>query len=180
MQRTRILVPLSFSTPSDYALLEARLLSGQMNGMLTCLHVIEEPSYLKSHTSREIGKKIRREAEIRLSENVNRIIPGSDNIVFEIIVTAGIPYRKILEKAAELNPGLIVMGRADEVDSGNQRLGSNTLGVLTGSTIPVLITPVDSSGAQMSLHRSLDLNGIQKQVRQTSPPRDYFGRTMIS
>jgi nucleotide-binding universal stress UspA family protein len=140
MHKTRILVPVSFSKSSENALAEARMLAAKNNGMLTCLHVIEKSSGQKGKVSSETEKKCRRDAEIRLSEKVNKVIPGSDKVPFEIIVTAGKPYSKILEKAAELHVDLIVMGKSDSPDTAKQRLGFNTAKILSGSTIPVLTT----------------------------------------
>ena len=139
MHNFRILVPVSFSPQSDAALKQARLLAGQINAMITCLHVIEKAGKMTGRlVSREAERKIRRETEVLLSSRVHQIMDDNKDASFELIITEGKAYNKILEKAAELNVRMIVMGRSDSADSARRRLGSNTKKVVAASPVPVL------------------------------------------
>jgi len=138
MHDFRILVPLSFSPQSDAALKQARQLAGQINAMITCLHVIEkEGKRTGKPVSREAERKIRRETEVLLSSRVHQIMDDNKDASFELIITDGKAHRKILEKAAELNARMIVMGRSDSSDPGMWQLGSNAEKVVAASPVPV-------------------------------------------
>lgn len=107
--------------------------------MITCVHVISKPGIIGGNPfSRETEKKIRLETELKLASKVDAILSGHDTVLYELIVTSGKVYRKILDKASELDMDMIVMGRSDAVDGKNNRLGSNTTRVIERSTIPVL------------------------------------------
>lgn len=139
MYRPRILVSVSFGPQSDAALKYARKIARLTGDTLSCLYVIEEPGYITGKfISKEIRQKIRREAEQRLSARVNAIYTKEDKITFEIIVTSGKVYRKILEKAADLHARLIIMGRSDSSDLHKNMIGSNTVQTVARATLPVL------------------------------------------
>ena len=139
MHNFRILVPVSFSPQSDAALKQARLLAGQINAMITCLHVIEKAGNMTGKlVSREAERKIRRETEVQLSSRVHQIMDGNKDASFELIISEGKAHRKILEKAVELNVRIIVMGRSDSAVSARRQLGSNAKKVVSASPVPVL------------------------------------------
>jgi nucleotide-binding universal stress UspA family protein len=139
MHNFRILVPVSFSPQSDAALKQARLLAGQINTMITCLHVIEKTGKMTGKpVRREAERKFRRETEVLLSSRVHQIMDDNKDASFELIVTEGKAHRKILEKAAELNVRMIVMGRSDSEDPARRRLGSSAKKVVAASPVPVL------------------------------------------
>jgi nucleotide-binding universal stress UspA family protein len=138
MIKKRILVPVNFGTQSDAALKYASYFAGVINGMITCLHVIEEPGFITGKfISKDIKDQIRREAGQRLSEKVNANI-NDKHIPFEIIVSAGKVHRKIMEKANDIKAEFIIMGRSDSQDLKNKPMGSNTKKVITQAKIPVI------------------------------------------
>lgn len=144
MHKMRILVPVSFSPHSDMALKQASVLADQTNVMITCLHVIEKPGFVNGLVmSEDMERKIRREAQVQLSSRVNQIIPDSKRISFELIISSGKAYRKILEKASELNVNMIIMGKSDSADLNRKYLGSNASRVVAKSPIPVLTVHED-------------------------------------
>jgi nucleotide-binding universal stress UspA family protein len=158
MNRKKILVPVNFSLQSDAALKMAIKLSGPMHGMITCLHIIEDPGYIiGGFISREVGDRIRREAEQRLSVVANRIIDDK-KIPFEIIVTSGTVHRKILEKAVDLNASLIIMGRSDSRDTNRNAIGSNAIKVITSAGVPVITISGTRFPEQMNMLLPLDLS----------------------
>jgi nucleotide-binding universal stress UspA family protein len=158
MNRKKILVPVNFSLQSDAALKMAIKLSGPMHGMITCLHIIEDPGYIiGGFISREVGDRIRREAEQRLSIVANRIIDDK-KIPFEIIVTSGKVHRKIMEKAVDLNASVIIMGRSDSRDMNRNAIGSNAIKVITSASVPVITTTGTRFPEQMNILLPLDLS----------------------
>ena len=134
----RILVPVNFGAQSDAALQYASNIAGTINGMITCLHVIEEPGFITGKfISKEIKEQIRREAGQRLSAKVNANI-NDQQIPFEIIVSAGKVHRKISEKANDIKAEFIIMGRSDSLDLKDNLLGSNTKQVIAQTTTPII------------------------------------------
>ena len=139
MHRFRILVPVSFGIQSDIALKQAKILAQQANAMISCLHIIEKPGLISGKlVSRGMEKKARLECEVKLATKVERILSGDSSVSYELIVSSGKVYWKILEKASELEIDLILMGRSDVSGSSTHLLGSNTAAVLERSEIPVL------------------------------------------
>jgi nucleotide-binding universal stress UspA family protein len=137
MNDSRILVAVSFGPQADAALKYGRKIAGAMNSMISCFYVVEEPGFItRSFISKEMQQKIRRKAEKELASKVHAIY-GQDNISFEITVTTGKVYQKILEKAAEINATMIVMGRSDAIDLNKEELGINSSLVMARSDVPV-------------------------------------------
>ncbi|KPL17472.1 MAG: hypothetical protein AMS23_06320 [Bacteroides sp. SM1_62] len=170
----RVLVPVNFCTQSDAALQYASNISREINSMITCLHVIEEPGYITDKfISRDIREQIRREAGQRLSAKVNANI-NDPKIPFEIIITAGKVHRKISEKAADINADFIIMGRSDSMDLTDNLTGSNTKQVIAQAKIPVItvsnsgnfknrqiLVPLDLSKAiQSKISKAIEFAGI--------------------
>lgn len=139
MHRFRILVPVSFGSQSDRALKQAKSIALQVNSMITCLHVLDFHALIGGGLfTREKEQKVRLEAELKLASKVDAILSGRDSVLYELIVTSGKVYRKILEKASELDTDLIIMGRFDTLDSKKPVLGNNVKKVIERSSIPVL------------------------------------------
>ena len=139
MHRFRILVPVSFGSQSDRALKQARSIALQVNSMITCVHVIDQSARIGGTVfSREKEQKVRLEAELNLASKVDAILSGHDSVLYELIVTSGKVYRKILEKATELDTDLIIMGRFDANGRNKHYLGPNVKRIIERSAVPVL------------------------------------------
>jgi len=139
MTRSRILVPIDFQHQSDLALEYAGLLAAKLNAMISCIYVIEEQGLAVEQITEEQSKhKLRREAENKLSERVNSILKYEDNIPFEIIITSGKVYQKVLEKAIDLNAQIILMGRSSLTPDKAAGMGINAKKIIAKSMIPVL------------------------------------------
>ena len=135
----RILVPVNFGAQSDAALKYAIKMSAAVNGIITCLHVNEEPDFITGQfLTKEISDRIRRSAEDTLSAKANEILNDHNSIPYEVIVTRGNVHRKVREKAIDLNASFIIMAKSDSADTADYELGSNTLSVITKAEIPVL------------------------------------------
>lgn len=139
MSRRRILVPIDFKSHSDAALYYARKIACKQNDMISCIHVMEEEG-IRPHL--QVGERAdirkRRDAETRLSEKVHSILKPDDKTPFELIITSGKVYEKIVEKAEYLNVGLIVMGISGSQDNRRPRIGTNARKVISKSHVPVI------------------------------------------
>ena len=107
---------------------------------------------------KEMEQKIRLESEFKLASKVNGILSGIEGVSFELIVTSGRVYRKILEKASEMDIDLIIMGRSDTVDSTKPLLGSNASKVIERSDIPVLTIKSRENNSNRHVLVPLDLS----------------------
>jgi nucleotide-binding universal stress UspA family protein len=139
MTRRRILVPIDFSPHSDAALYYARQIATKSHDMISCMYVMEEHGAMTDILEApEIKRKMRRDAEYKLSERVHSILKSEDSTDFELIITSGNVQKKILEKASDLNARLIVMGRSNSKDLGSTRIGSNTRHIIAHAHVPVI------------------------------------------
>lgn len=139
MNTFKILVPISFGIQSDIALKQAKSIAQQMNAKITCLHVIQTPElFVRNLFSREMEPKALLKCEFELASKVNSILSGDDSVSFELMVTSGKIYQKILEKASELDIDMIIMGRSDASNRKKSSLGTNAARIIKRSDIPVL------------------------------------------
>lgn len=177
MHRFRILVPVSFGSQSDIALKQAKSIALQVNSMITCLHIVDHPVLIGgTRFSREKEQKVRLEAELKLASKVDAILSGHDAVLYELIVTSGKVYRKILEKASELDTDLIIMGRFDAVDGKKPHLGTNVTRVIERSTIPVLTIKNTQPRSFRHMMVPLDLsNQVSLQLAKTIELAEKLG-----
>jgi nucleotide-binding universal stress UspA family protein len=139
MTRRRILVPIDFKPQSEAALNYARKIASKQNDMISCIYVMEEEgltSEKKPEEKNELRK--RRDAENKLSEKVHSVWKAEDKIPFELIVTSGKVYKKIVEKAVDLNVRLIIMGSSGCLYNKKSSIGRNTKKILLKSHVPVI------------------------------------------
>ena len=140
MTRRRILVPIDFCPHSDAALNYARKIAAKSNDMISCIHVIDEKRFpTDSPANPEIKRKMRRDAEYKLSERVHSVLKSENSPAFELIITSGNVHQKILEKASDLNARLIIMGRSNSRELKNRKIGSNAKYILAHAPVPVII-----------------------------------------
>jgi len=170
MTRNRILVPLDFQRQSDLALKFAGHLATKLNAMISCMYVIEEPGLLMDKMAGDQTKhKLRREAENRLSERVHSILSYEENIPFEIMITSGKVYQKVLEKSIDLNAQIILMGRNGSSHEKTKGMGSNAKRIMAQSMIPVI--SVSPQAVDKRKHLILPLD-------QTKPCTDQLNWAM--
>jgi nucleotide-binding universal stress UspA family protein len=175
MHKFRILVPVSFGSQSNRALKQAKSIALQVNAMVTCLHVIDNQGISGNLISREKAHKIRLESELKLASKVDAILAGPDAVLYELIVTSGKVYRKILDKASELDMDMIVMGRSDAFEGKKPQLGSNAAKVIERSTIPVLIIENTQHPSCRNLLVPLDLSAqVSLQLAKTIELAEKF------
>jgi nucleotide-binding universal stress UspA family protein len=167
MNDLKILVPISKCSPSEQALQQAIVLAKGRDAKITCLHVIEKPGFLSGLKHIRPEDHVRKkDIGVHISSKVHKIFARHRDIPFELIIGCGRVHDKVLEKAQELQVDLIVMGRSDSFDPNHYYLGSNTLRVISGSTIPVL--SVRKSGSKSPRHMLFPLDLGNKISRQIS------------
>ena len=151
-------MPIDFQAQSDLALEYAGHLATKLNAMISCIYVIEEQGLLVDKmTGEQTRHKLRREAENRLSERVHSILRYEEQIPFEIIVTSGKVYQKVLEKSIDLNTQIILMGRCSSSRANTKGLGSNTRRILAHSMVPVISFSFQGFDTRKHLILPLDL-----------------------
>lgn len=108
-----LLVPVDFSPPSDAALERAISLASGDTPFVILLHVID-PSLVQfavKHgwgTAEEVTKRMREEAQEKLSEYQQRI---GERIDCTVIVSEGLPFLEIIRKSEDFAVDAIVMGK---------------------------------------------------------------------
>lgn len=159
MARSRILVPIDFQRQSDLALEYAGIIASKLDAMISCIHVMEDKGFLVKKKSEEQTKHtLRREAENKLSERVNSILKYEENIPFEIIITSGNVYQKVLEKSIDLHAQIIIMGRSSASPEKAAGIGSNARKIIANSTIPVITATNQKIAKEKHLILPLDLS----------------------
>ena len=152
-------MPIDFQRQSDLALEYAGHIAPKLNAMISCIYVMEEQGLLANRIAGEQSKlKLRRDAENALSERVNSILKGQDNIPFEIILTSGNAYLKVLEKSIDLNAQLIIMGRSSASSAKATGIGSNAMRIIANSIVPVITLTNQKIDKRKHLIVPLDLS----------------------
>ena len=159
MTRSRILVPIDFRPHSDAALHYAGKIAAKSKDMISCLYVMEDYEILTDNlANNQIKRKMRLEAEYKLSERVHSILKSEDSTAFELIITSGKAHQKILEKASDLHAKLIVMGKSNSLDVINRKVGSNTKYVIAHAQIPVIVMSENRIAEKDYVIVSLDIS----------------------
>ena len=139
-----LLVPVEFSDNSKSAFAQAIGLVSGDNPVLILLHVID-PSLAKFAEAHDLGSReeithrMRERAEAQLQEYVDTC---PDEIEVDSIISEGLPFLEILQKADDFAVDAIVMsrlGRRGKVE--DLLFGSTAEKVLRGSNKPVLVLP---------------------------------------
>ncbi|WP_410766387.1 universal stress protein [Haloferax sp. DFSO60] len=139
-----ILVPLDGSGPSDAALAHAFDLASKMDATVHALSVVDER--VLHATQLDAGGLIEayeKEAKRIVSEASEKAEEESVDVVTS--VRNGVPYREVLDYAAEVDAELIVMGTHGRRGIERYLLGSVTERVLRLSDIPVLTIRAEDS-----------------------------------
>ncbi|MDP6466134.1 MAG: universal stress protein [Pirellulaceae bacterium] len=139
-----LLVPVDFSHNSKTAFAQATWLVSGDNPVVILLHVIDSslPKFAEAHDlgpRGEITHRMRKRAEAQLQEYVDA---SPDEIEVDSIISEGLPFLEILQKADDFAVDAIVMsriGRRGKVE--DLLFGSTAEKVLRGSSKPVLVLP---------------------------------------
>jgi len=142
-----ILVPVDFSPGSEEALLYAAGLAATSGLPLSVLHVVHDPGQAPGYYAMKGRKKqLRRMEDVAadMMEEFMREIrkkhpdqPALAKADTKLVV--GLPVTRILETAAQLHAGMIVMGSQGRTGLAHVLLGSKAEQVVRLSPVPVTI-----------------------------------------
>jgi nucleotide-binding universal stress UspA family protein len=147
----KILVATDLIDTCTAPVLMALAIASQSNGKLYILHVLESPSIINRHLVKhyKTGKEILCDSEYKsnihkeLHKNISEVAGSFSD--YEIKVTTGFPWIKILKWAKEKNTDLIVLGpHADLAEKKGVvrvkgKIGSTVEGVVMRERCPVMI-----------------------------------------
>ena len=139
----RILVPTDFSDNSEAALEYAIELAGRLDAAIVLLHAFQPPALdLPEGMIAGIADatdRILRAAEQTLASSVE--LHRSSKVAIETLIKHGVPWRLIVDAAAEIDGALIVMGTHGRSGLPRALLGSVTEKVVRMAACPVLAIP---------------------------------------
>jgi len=147
MKTQPILVPVDFSPCSEEALLYAAELAGTLQFPLIVLHVVHDPGQAPGYYTMKGRKKQLRRMEDVAAEMMEEFMlgmkrkhpdqPALESAESSLVV--GLPVTRILETAAKVKAGMIVMGSQGRTGLAHVLLGSKSEQVVRLSPIPVTI-----------------------------------------
>lgn len=114
------------------------------DGTLHALSVVEElPLHTQSGKGAKLGEKDRSAERAALEEAINRIEKMADGAGLDCVttMTEGVPYREILEYAADVDAKVIVMGKRGSGAAARDMLGSTTERVVKRASSTVVTVP---------------------------------------
>ena len=132
------LIPIDFNPESEAALEYSVTMALKLNARLHLVHIIDEESpLLKLVLDDKQRDLIERGAMDKLKETAERVA-GTSGVPFEVSVTRGKIYNKIIEAASGCSANLIFMGRTDSSDIRKNFMGTNTMHIIREANIPVI------------------------------------------
>ena len=140
MNPTRILCPVDFSETSKHAIDLSVVMAGWYKSQITALHVVTPLALAASGFETSAGEKseIDRLRQLTADEFAGAAAMG---VGVDAVIEVGQPAASIVERAAKLPAGLIVMGTHGTNGFQHVLLGSVTEKVLRKATCPVLTVP---------------------------------------
>jgi len=146
LQLRRILVPIDFRGTTVSALCHAAAFARLYKATITLLHIVEP-------VGQELRRNISRECLIEeLSEvgegQIRKLVDviWGEEIVTDIVVAGGKPYRQIINEAKETNADMIVMASHGGIGSWGLFRRDTTAKVVRHAPRPVLVVPALEPG----------------------------------
>ena len=140
----KILVPLDFSPPSDYALSYAKALAPDFGASLHLLHVIEDrlmtgpwPVEVYLGELPRLREGLIKEAESRMLKCLNSIRESGIVATGEVLI--GSPFQTIVDQALTSGTDFIVMGTHGRTGITHLLIGSVAERVIRHAPCPVLV-----------------------------------------
>ena len=133
-----------FTVASAIALRAAVDIAERKGGRVTIVHAMKNVPGHMVFSGGEAARVVR-ELPGRTADVTGRLlgmVPDTAIASVQPSVSTGIPYRHILNKAAEVNADLIVMGVAPRTGLDQAVFGSTLRRVILHANVPVLVIPV--------------------------------------
>nr|WP_299032453.1 universal stress protein [uncultured Tenacibaculum sp.] len=139
----KILVPIDFSKPSEYASKLASTIAKKANSEVHLLHMIELPTGIidmGSGTNFSIPESMLyiRKVRDRMLDYKKQFFPKNDNIKHAIRFQT--PFDGIQDYSKKIGTDLIIMGAKGHTNLEEILIGSNTEKVVRNSEVPVIFT----------------------------------------
>ena len=141
----KILVPIDFSKPSEYAAKMAAKIAKKTSATVYLIHMIKLPSGVIDMGSN--SKFSIPESMLYLRKTKEKVLEYKENffsedIKVEYFIKKNNPFEGIKKYAEKIDADLIVMGSKGHSEFEEIMIGSNTEKVARTSTIPVLIVKI--------------------------------------
>jgi nucleotide-binding universal stress UspA family protein len=133
----KIVVPVDFGEQSNIALEQAAHLAKMINADLTLLYVIESGGFLSRFVSKQQDEEIKKEIDKKLVELIEKV-EKEQGVKCDKVIAHGTVYDKVDEVADMLSAKFIVMGTNGSAGGRKRFVGSNTLRIVRGSSVPVI------------------------------------------
>ena len=142
----KILVPIDFSKPSEYATKMAAKIAEKTNATVYLIHFIELPSGvidIASSSSFSIP-----ESMLYLRKTKEKVLEFkksffSEDRTVEYFIKLNSPFEGIKKYAEKINADLIIMGSKGHSEFEEIMIGSNTEKIVRSSKIPVIVIKKD-------------------------------------
>lgn len=156
----RIICPIDFSEPSVRALQWVQVLAGSFSSRVTVLYVMHSYSVRVEASGEQFPREI--------TESVREFLSPLE-IEYEILLSSGEPWQKIVALSKGLDATLIVMSTRGLTGPRHRIVGSTTENVLRASSVPVATLSPAFTAPPASLKGSL----LFPVSRIDVPPANY-------
>ena len=148
----KILVPVDFSKPSEYAAKIAAKIAKKIGATVYLIHLIEIPSGIVDMGAS--SKFSIPESMLYLRKTKEKIVAFKEkkfpkDIKIEYFIKINTPFEGIKKCAHKINADLIVMGSKGHSEFEEIMIGSNTEKVVRTSTVPVIIIKKDDKNFKL-------------------------------
>jgi nucleotide-binding universal stress UspA family protein len=143
----KILVPIDFSKPSEYAAKMAAKIAKKTGASITLIHLIELPSeivdiYYGSRFSIPESMLYLRKIKEKILKFKNNFFP--EDMKVDYFIKLNNPFDGIRKYADKIDADLIIMGSKGHSKFEEIIIGSNTEKIVRSSKIPVIVVKRDS------------------------------------
>lgn len=133
----KILVPIDFSEQSLIALEQSYNLAKGLKAEITLLYIIEDTGLLSKYFSNKQQDSIKKSIQEQL-DKLAADVHKKTKVKINTLVGKGSVYLKINEVAELINAKMVIMGAFGDSKRKKRFIGSNALGVVRESKIPVI------------------------------------------
>ena len=163
----KILVPIDFSKPSEYAAKMAAKIAKKTGASIALIHLIELPSGVsdmgyRSRFSIPESMLYLRKTKEKVLEFKKSFFP--DDLTVEYFIKLNNPFDGIIKYADKIDADLILMGSKGHSKFEEIMIGSNTEKIVRSSKIPVIAVKKDSK--KFSLKNLVFASNFKKENKE--------------
>jgi len=163
----KILVPIDFSKPSEYAAKMAAKIAKKTGASITLIHLIELPSGVadmgyRSRFSIPESMLYLRKTKEKVLEFKKSFFP--EDLTVDYFIKLNNPFDGIKKYADKIDADLIIMGSKGHSKFEEIMIGSNTEKIVRSSKIPVIVVKKDSK--KFSLKNLVFASNFKKENKE--------------